>query len=1719
MSAEGEPAPAPEPAAAAVEEVEGDPLHIGNLIVIVSDTHGYVVGTVVYRDTDLVRIRPQGVSDRAINFPMTADGEFAEGLGVSTIEIIETVESPYYVDFLGARPGETLEFFKGEGEIAEPAGEVAEVIKTAKKDAIRLTDGRVLNFRARGPPAPIEVIRVRTAANLEAEAAAAAGAAEGVVDEAAAAAARQAALLELLRSAAPVEEAEPVPVADLLFPDGIQREDMFQDLMEELNEKQRRNPRRIRRLEREVDLIMSLKNTSVARDAVGRITGTTNYEYKTIGDILATSNTMIPAAIPIVKAARTLNLDAMKPKGVEEDLRYNSEHVEPRILYDVERAAVQQQDIYLGDAVPADGADAARDFYAFMYNDLVNDQHTLNGSRRREWATDQDVIRTAGLGEAVQGLSKGLFPGGTGSNENEMVTLAHLIADVTDRNIRVLAPTRFTNARTGEETVIAPSDPSEVLGYVILPAKAAISLRPPRRAGEMPMALLYSAALQDDNLPTIAQTLRDLYTPEAGETLNAWTLDASKTDKMAIANWLEVVLKYAVHPSESLGPRASKLLSLLDSIGAGEYNMAEPVGAVIRRWVRRSQRIWMDLLTARREEIQKFLDAEGERTVQSVTGDDSPLWGALRTAEPLADFVADIRRRNPTIADAPTLMVASFMMEAQGDAAPLAWSTIAAMDAREIAIDQVRAAAALAASRAYALRRKALRDIALLTLRAEPEISTCPHTAQLEAVRNVRDVPQRARLMREFIEQYQGGKVGDWMTCALCAKPCVCYHEIMELEALAQPTRMDAIQKQILIRFGGERYSGKIVCKNCGQGLQDIDYDEHVEFDDEGRPIAQASVLTEEQMAEVDEDSAAKRTVAALVQPTVTFASKSQQELSDILQIILTQGRFLTPPDVVRQIVRYADLYVSLRAPTQADYEKTRQRLLTSAASRITKGTGAAASTIDVPTYEAMIGQFRVVALGAVLLIAFQAAEPPITVTTPFPHCGGKFSREGWPMDPAGKPEDSGAVRYVSCVIASIHKDMLPWKFLTWAGLQSIDARQKKIVPTLAQAASIILGSDPKSAPLSFTPEVRTMLTKAQTDMDAAMRRKLVSHTDQLLSSFRPEPFPPKVAPPAIERDPVPGIEAALAGGGGGASEEMIAEVAAAARLQGIAAAAALHAAATEGKGPNPMDDVCCPTPLAEVERGALRGPAAATPLARAQQLLRRGIPTAVSAGTHLWSDMEIPIAAAATSTVEPDVFFKLFLKYCYRGPAVGDPHEFSVGDRCRQCGLTLGMPPAFVDITKDGAAIMAAQQGDLRVEITQAAFDALSDAVRRRRILTPQPLVERREWMEGLRTLVATARARTEIPEGSRLRAFAAALESVLEAVPGAGGDLDEIARATLWAPVVELLDAAREEVGARIGPLVAAGPGQVARARAAEATKAFAMFDAMTEDPFIEGPRAVQEYWCAKTMSEGKGFGVTEVRPFMPVTTAQWVEMPQPIRERLNKFMRENAQWYAGEVGEDGRHVLRRLGAGLGPLMRAWVKYVRPAGGAGSAVWTTTEAQIVLRAMIMQLWCDALSPTSWMYEDIAAAAARDTAVAQLSNWTRALMFHVKQQFVRFTKERIKQILQQRAELERTSIVQEFEGIRDDDERGAAIQMMNMRIGRWGKGGNIRDYDAGQLEFEIEQRRRMGVVEPTVEQIALEGAGAGAGAAVAGDFGLGGAEAEPGSAYDVSYLADGDEH
>ncbi len=1685
------------------EAADRDVLHIGNLVGIFSEAYGYTVGRIVYRSLELVRVMPQDASDRAIEFPMTEDGSgFRPDLGVSQLEILEEQESDYYVDLLGAREGEVLEFFTATGQEAAPSGEVESIIKTPESDAIKLVDGRVIEFGGVGPEAPIVVVRVRSAMN------AAATEIEGVpadADGAVAATERQDDLLELLRSVLPAGTMEVVPTAERTFPDSMQREDLFQDLMSELSAKKRTNPRRIRLIEREVDLAVALKNRSILRDGGGRILGAAPHSIETVGEALSAATGAVPAAIPVVTAARVLNVDK-----VDASAAYKRTDVLPRVLDEVELESELMAQLFLDgrhdeyfgrsslDIGAAQGL-VGRGFVTYMNDLLGRDQNVFDGPRPVEWREDQDIIRTAAMDKPVQGLAAGLA-----ARDGE-VTLQALMSDVSDRVGRVLTPLKYGS------TVVAPTDPSTVTGYVILPPKAALSLRPPKRPGNLPTALLYSVASTDDNLPTVARALADLYSSDKSA-LNAWHLEANAASDLRVAEWLDSVLKYAVHPVDSMGPRTPALLSMLDTLGIGERDLAPDVAAVIDRWTARSQRLWKDLLVARRKEIQAALDSEGARQFHSVTGDDSPVWPALRESAELKDLMEDIRRRNPTIAEAPATVAAALMTEAQGDATPLVWYTLARLDSRDVPIDPVVAKASLDASRAYTLRRKALRDFGLLSLHAAPEINTCPHVNRLEAIRNVMDVVQRSRLLRDFIDEYQGAKQGEWVSCVVCSQPCVCYHELMELEALAQPARLDAIQKQMLIRFGGGRYEGKIACKNCGQALQDIDYDEHVEFDDEGNPITGSSVLTDEQMEDENKGPAIKEAVKGLLAPAVTYDTQVQQEIGTILQTILERTGLQVAPEVQKQIVRFADLYVSVRAPTPAVYEQQRTRLLTAASAKLKEKSGKLTTAINIPTYAELIGGLRVTSLTALTALALQTATPPVTVSNPFPLC--KFSREGWPMNPSANPDEEGALSYVACAVASIDRDMAPWNSTSWSAEPKFEARKREVLKLTKAAVQLIVSGDPKTGPLPFTLEIRDALAKAQTDTAAILERSLISKTDQLPIGFRPAPFPPKTGMPAIEQDPVPRIQAALAGG------QPLADIAApvidALKQQSLAIISNMHGTAASAvaamttKPAKVTSSMCCPTDLPSVEAGALLGLPEQTPLLKARDILRGANPVAINAGTHLWQLTPTPIPEIVEQHVDDDVLFKLFLKYCYRGPSIGNPHEFSTGNTCRQCGLSIGKPLDLVDFGVEGQAILARQLGDLKVEITAAEFERLSGAVRRRKQMTEKVSAKPAPWRVGLEQLVATLRASPEYGEEESLKTVAAALDGVL-------GTLDDTAvveeadRAVAWAPFVSLYDGLLMDITSRIGPITlgAGGAGGRARARAEEARRALAAFDTTTEGAFIEGPRFLQEFWCAKATAAGTGHAVTTV------TGSKWANLSQAHNAAINTILKENAEWYGGPTSETTQTVLRRLGRSLGPALRAWVRYVRPSTVAGGA-WTDDEARVVLRCMVAQVWADAMNPTSWMYSDIVSGNDRTVAAATVADWTRALMIHASRTYIKYSKEKVQHMLQQRAEMDRTSIVNEIGGIKDDDERAAVIMQKNFKMGRWARGENIRKLDADTFEFESEQRRRMGIVDAPVDPLALEGARAAAGPE---DYGLGGGGGMPEAGYDTFQGADGDDY
>ena len=312
-------------------------------------------------------------------------------------------------------------------------------------------------------------------------------------------------------------------------------------------------------------------------------------------------------------------------------------------------------------------------------------------------------------------------------------------------------------------------------------------------------------------------------------------------------------------------------------------------------------------------------------------------------------------------------------------------------------------------------------------------------------------------------------------------------------------------------------------------------------------------------------------------------------------------------------------------------------------------------------------------------------------------------------------------------------------------------------------------------------------------------------------------------------------------------------------------------------------------------------------------------------------------------------------------------------------------------------------------------------------------------------------------------------------------------MATALAWAPLSAIQDGLRAEIQDRVGPARGFDP--------------LAVFDMLTEDPFIEGPRALQEYWCAKIEAASVSYSVTKV------TGAIWADLSPKHAELINKMMASNAVWPGSETRDDMRTVLKSISASLGPPLRLWIRHIR--GG-----WPVESARLLLRTLVLQSWRDALKTDSWMYRLIALPSDRERAATGLSEWTRALMAHVKQQFVRFSKDVIKRILQDRAQLDRETIVKEFADNKDEDSRAAQLVHKQLGIGRYAMGANINTLSAERFEFEMEQRHRMGIVDAPVDPSLLPPPAAAAGE----DFGLG-AAGGPEDGYDANQGADGDDY
>jgi hypothetical protein len=290
------------------EELDAE-FQLGDRVYIEGGRFNDTRGRIYYMDDDLIRILPDGAPDRLVDINLT-DGELPDD--IENFYLISKRTSPAFVAQIDAHVGDVADSFLPDGSLGLQY-EIKEV--NEEEDFLVLTteggDDIKVECAFRGIPLeePFVVLRPRQKASAavnsapteEEEAKEEESADEGDFFE------------DIVVE--PQEEEEILglverPPAERTYPDRVQRDEMFRDMLEALPIREQKSLDVQRRIRQFVEQAMMLRNAVVEYDSTGEPSGSIPTSFQTIYELLKKGD--IPLARPVLQANRTLYLDTIE---------------------------------------------------------------------------------------------------------------------------------------------------------------------------------------------------------------------------------------------------------------------------------------------------------------------------------------------------------------------------------------------------------------------------------------------------------------------------------------------------------------------------------------------------------------------------------------------------------------------------------------------------------------------------------------------------------------------------------------------------------------------------------------------------------------------------------------------------------------------------------------------------------------------------------------------------------------------------------------------------------------------------------------------------------------------------------------------------------------------------------------------------------------------------------------------------------------------------------------------------------------------------------------------------------------------------------------------------------------------------------------------------------------------------------------------------------------
>ena len=1329
------------------EEQESDfAVELGDEILIEGGLHDKLHGYVYYRSEKLIRILPAGVTNLVIDLPLDENGDPLDILQIESISMIKKRVHATFVENFDIQAGFYVETFIDE-DTKGPSFKIVTVDKY--KDSCVLADstGATLDvpfdyigiplwftvpMLVNGFPSEQNVRVFRSRQKLPEQAAAEAvenaetakaeGKDESAEDE------EGTPLFQIVgRVKIPkLREMKGYSEIDQPWFDNIQRPEMITDLLRLKDIALQDNEKILSEVRRTVELFINLRNDIVSYDTAKLPAGEKETSIATLIELLETNPPLCRLVLDIVRNiyldgkpirekgadAKTLDIESINKtefkKFVKEqfpslddaeierifsEAPVDSEGIHVRYLAGVIRNSVK----YLEDEfpVPTEG-ELSQPAWVLKWKEYVK-QFTkpwTSGSEKDKKAFRDDKEFFA---NGIPNLDEQVVPGLKSSGLNEKVALYNYenLKNIQFSYLRGLTRRRGRPTFTQEIEVVEPADAAPIQSFLLFPLDTIRDLGP-TRTGKL-----------------VVDAYRSMAQPKSMQAI----LEEKDGVQDVISTNSIIPIKYVQSEDE-------------EGTTIGNYDIEEYLSRIDTKGIRNFGDFYeilvalglnkYELTVSQKEKIQERIDEEiaflreilrmeRESQGRGFTGEMANR-SFLSKPEDKERFLSTFDK--PILKEDLELMKGISPYYYETDIGQYAFlhkyyqdyvDSVVSGDPSFMSRERIRVSRdefLKATQRAYSIEQ-------IEKSVGEPPIpNRCEHVPQLNRIMKIEEDKNRMRTLARFLTKYKGPEVpnSSFYSCIVCNQNLICKHEVLLMKEFFKPLEGPSLHKDLLLNYSGGIFQGEYICSSCGQPIEELEYDTHLEYDDNGNPMIGRSVLVDLDKLEDEAITNFLGAPADVEEEEVKFDVPIQKGPYKFRKTRLCsekeykeESKYRVTPNIVLQcIYRVAkDIFrkVGIDAPAKAFttiVQRThnelmkapdRDKYMEKERKRIEKAKqkeGAKTKELD---YDIYLNRLLVATTAAHCLLNIQTVIPDYLVRSSLPNCEPSF--KGFPRGPR---EDKRALEYISCALASIQKEQVPYNLTGFLKEQN----EKKRANLVQKYIESILES------LTNDSTIQQELTSKTLYLNSIVSEETQAFAEKLPTEFLPLPI--QVTEEIVKEAANP-MERA---------EDWI-----------LTASSVIQKDVKIIDGSAQTTTSCCfvdiQSPGSYWQEKGLVFPETATMPAGAK-------------GTRLFTEFTAPQLSLILPEPPEKAYARVFLKVCFRGPRMGLPHEVNLSNFCPHCKFQFPRNPylsvelASKDEDKEDENILALRAQGVLVD--SATFQEVLDAAHRHNSI-PRPVVK----------------------------------------------------------------------------------------------------------------------------------------------------------------------------------------------------------------------------------------------------------------------------------------------------------------------------------------------------------------------------------------------------------